>query len=150
MKLVYRIFLVIFLIISGCKSKSVIGTYASIQGPYFSLDRDLNFTFGVPGDPAPLRGKYKITDDQIYMKATSRILDDMALTEFECTLNEDTLTIDKLSLSHPKFQIFINKKFDYAKTVRDTIVKEFKLSDPEAPEELYVYYTLVHIKFIKS
>ncbi|MFN4112095.1 MAG: hypothetical protein ACK4G1_07435, partial [Ignavibacteria bacterium] len=63
--------------------------------------------------------------------------------------NNDTLIIEVFHLTHPKFEIFINKPENFAKTVKDTLVKEMKLNSPEAEEELFLYYKLVFDKFIK-
>jgi hypothetical protein len=55
-----------------------------------------------------------------------------------------------LHITHPNFEIFIDKTQNFARTRRDTITREFKLNSPEAEDELFIYHKLVNDKFIKK
>lgn len=137
-----------FLLLS-CAENKFEGTYSSNDGPYFKFTKNQKFEFGVPNDKNPLKGTFTKKDNNIYLFANSIILGSYATTTFDCYVNNDTLTIEVFHLTHPKFEILINKPENFAKTVKDTLVKEMKLNSPEAEEELFLYYKLVFDKFIK-
>lgn len=145
------IFISLFLL-SSCfnNEKEITGIYQSSPGPYFVLHENNYFQFGVPNDPNPLKGKFSIEGDKIKLTANSKILDNQAETFFECKLTHDTLEIQNLKINHPLFEIVIDRLNNFAMTRRDTSVLEFKLTDSIAPNELFVYYDLVHLKFTKK
>jgi hypothetical protein len=143
--------LIAFFILSftGCESKKIDGIYASNEGPYFKFTKGKIFEFGIPGDTSPLKGNFTLENDRLNLIANSIMLENYATTNFICHIANDTLFIDVLEIVHPKFEIYIDKNLNFARTRKDTIVNEFKLSSPEAEEELFIYYKLVHDKFIK-
>jgi len=150
MKQIIKLLLIISLpYLYSCESNKVNGVYSSNEGPYFKFEND-HFEFGVPGDPNPLKGNYFSKGNSIELNARSVILGSYAETNFICHLDKDTLLIDVLHIIHPKFEIFINKPDNFAKTKKDTVVTEFKLDSPEAESELFIYYKLVFDRFIKK
>ncbi|MGB9663947.1 MAG: hypothetical protein ACPL25_03350 [Ignavibacteria bacterium] len=142
--------LIFTLLFTGCESKKVDGVYTSNEGPYFKFIKGKFFELGVPGDPNPLKGNFTIEEEKLNLLANSIMLGSYATTNFICHIKEDTLLIDVLYITHPKFEIFIDKRQNFARTRRDSITKEFKLNSSEAEEELFIYYKLVHDKFIKK
>lgn len=144
--IVYSLFA--FLILSCVKNK-VDGVYSTEGGPYFKFTKNQYFEFGIPNDENPLRGTFTIKGNTLDLIGNTMMMGNNATTNFICSLSGDTLSIDVLQIKHPKFEIFISKPDNYAKTVRDTITTEMKLNDPEAEQELFIYYKLVFDKFIK-
>ncbi len=142
--------LIFTLLFTGCESKKVDGVYTSNEGPYFKFIKGKFFELGVPGDPNPLKGNFTIEEEKLNLLANSIMLGSYATTNFICHIKKDTLLIDVLHITHPKFEIFIDKRQNFARTRRDSITKEFKLNSSEAEEELFIYYKLVHDKFIKK
>ncbi len=146
----YLPFLIAIILFStSCNKNKFEGTYSSNEGPYFKFTKNQQFEFGIPEDRNPLKGNFTKNGDSIHLVANSIILGNYATTIFDCVLNNDTLLIKALHINHPKFEILINKSENYARTVRDTVMKELKLDTPEAEEELFIYYKLVFDKFIK-
>ncbi len=145
----YSFLFLTLLLLAGCESDRIEGIYSSDEGPYFKLNKNNTFEFGIPNDPSPVRGNYKQVDDKLILIANVKMLGNYATTEFELKGNKDTLTIDILHITHPKFEIYINKSDNTAKTVKDSIKHFFDLNSPEAEEELFIYYKLVQDKFIK-
>lgn len=137
------------LILISCDNSKVEGIYSSEGGPYFKFTNNQMFELGVPGDKNPLKGNFKQNGNKLDLVANAIILGSYSTTTFLCDLNKDTLTIDVLHITHPKFEIFIDKPSNYARTVRDNDTTEFKLNTPEAEQELFIYYKLVFDKFIK-
>jgi hypothetical protein len=143
------ILLTIFLF-SSCESKKVDGIYATKEGPYFKFIKGKFFEFGVPGDPNPLKGNFTYENGKLNLLANSIMIGHYATTNFICHIDKDTLFIDVLHITHPNFEIFIDKTQNFARTKRDTITREFKLNSPEAEDELFIYHKLVNDKFIKK
>ncbi len=135
---------------SSCESKKVDGIYASKEGPYFKFIKEKFFELGVPGDQNPLKGNFTNENGKLNLLANSIILGSYATTNFICHIVKDTLFIDVLHITHPQFEIFIDKSKNFARTRRDTVINEFQLNTPEAEEELFIYYKLVHDKFIRK
>lgn len=150
MKKINKVLLfVLFFFVVSCSRNSFEGIYSSKEGPFFKFNQNQTFEFGIPNDKNPLKGTFTKKDNNVYLTANSIILGSYATTTFDCKLNDDTLVIEVFHLTHPKFEIFINKPDNYAKTIRDTIITEMKLDNPEAEQELFIYYKLVFDKFIK-
>ncbi len=145
----YLLTIISIFIFVSCEKNKVEGTYSSLGGPYFKFSNNKIFEFGIVGDKNPLKGTFTIEGNSLNLIANTIILGNYATTNFICHLEEDTLTIDVLHITHPKFEIFINKPDNFARTVRDTIITEMKLNSPEAEQELFIYYKLVFDKFIK-
>lgn len=141
--------MLLYLLFCSCESKKIEGVYSSNEGPLFKFTKGKFFEFGIPNDPAPLKGNFTVEGDKLNLLANSIILGSYATTNFICTIKNDTLTIEVFNLVHPRFEIYINKSTNYAKTRRDTVISEFKLNTLDAEEELFIYYKLVHDKFIK-
>ncbi len=145
------LFILIFLVLfNGCESKKVDGVYASNEGPYFKFIKGKFFELGVPGDPNPLKGNFTFEEGKLNLLANSIMLGSYATSNFICHINNDTLFIDVLHITHPRFEIFIDKTQNLARTRKDSITNEFRLNSLEAEEELFIYYKLVHDKFIKK
>lgn len=148
-KIFFHFILIFILFLYSCGKKKVDGIYSSDGGPYFKFTNNQLFEFGIPGDKNPLKGTFTLKGNSLNLIANSIILGNYATTNFVCNLKDDTLSIDLLHIKHPEFEIFINKPDNYAKTIRDTILNEMKLTDPEAEQELFIYYKLIFDKFIK-
>lgn len=150
MKTIYFIIqFFLLLILFSCSKENTYGVYSSNEGPYFKLNENNSFELGVPGDKNPLKGNFKQIGNKLDLVANAIILGSYSTTTFLCDLNKDTLTIDVLHITHPKFEIFIDKPNNFARTVRDNDTSEFKLNTPEAEQELFIYHKLVFDKFIK-
>lgn len=147
----YLILTFILLTISflACEGNKIEGIYSTEGGPYFHFKKNNRFEFGIPNDPNPLNGNFLIENEKIELTANSIMLGSYATTHFKCHLSGDTLFIDKLHISHPRFEILIDKENNYAKTIRDSVIEEFKLDSQEAESELFIYYNLINDKFIK-
>lgn len=139
----------LILFFTYCDKNQFEGTYSSNEGPYFKFSKNQKFEFGIPEDKNPLKGNFTKDGDSIHLVANSIMLGSYSTTTFDCYLNNDTLFIKALQIIHPNFEILINKSENYAKTVKDSVIKELKLNTPEAEEELFIYYKLVFDKFIK-
>lgn len=133
----------------ACESNKIEGIYSSEGGPYFYFKKNNRFEFGIPDDPNPLKGNFLIENDKLELTANSIMLGSYATSHFTCHLSGDTLLIDKLHISHPRFEILIDKPNNLAKTIRDSVVSEFNLDSQEAESELFIYYKLINDKFIK-
>lgn len=139
----------IFLLFISCSENKVEGIYSSNEGPYFKFYKNNTFELGVPGDKNPLKGNFTQNRNKLDLTANAIILGNYSTSTFVCDINKDTLTIDLLHITHPRFEIFIDKLQNYARTVRDTDTTEFRLNTHEAEQELFIYYKLVFDKFIK-
>ncbi|MCX8057640.1 MAG: hypothetical protein N3F03_08540 [Ignavibacteria bacterium] len=137
-------------ILNSCSNNQIEGTYSSNEGPYFKFNSNNTFEFGIPGDKNPLRGSFTQNGNKIDLVANAVILGNYATTNFICNLMEDTLTIDLLHITHPRFEVFIDKLKNYGRAVRDKDTSEYKLNTPEAEREFFIYYKLVYDKFIKK
>lgn len=133
----------------ACEGNKIEGIYSTDGGPYFYFKKNNRFEFGIPNDPNPLNGNFLLENDKLELTANSIMLGSYATTHFTCHLIGDTLFIDKLHISHPRFEILIDKPNNFAKTIRDSVVSEFKLDSHEAESELFIYYKLINDKFIK-
>lgn len=150
MKKLLTLILLIIIFFSCCDSKKIDEIYATKEGPYFKFIKGKFFELGVPGDPNPLKGHFTIENGKLNLLANSIMLGHYATTNFICHKDNDTLFIDLLHITHPDFEIFIDRTNNIARTRRDTVINEFQLNTPEAEEELFIYHKLVHDKFIKK
>lgn len=150
MRIAILLSLMFIIFFNGCESKKVDGLYTSNEGPYFKFIRGKFFELGVPGDPNPLKGNFTIEEEKLNLLANSIMLGSYATSNFICHIEGDTMFIDVLHINHPRFEIFVDRTQNFARTRRDSIIKELKLNSSEAEEELFIYYKLVHDKFIKK
>lgn len=160
--------LMLFSLIIGCKSNNkpvdinFVGNWVTPEGPYVifrsnnepasvaNIKEAGRFEFGVKNDPKPLIGKYTISGDIAELTAQSKILDDEATTILKFQNQTDSLKLVYIKILAKQFSILVDVKNNYAKTIRGDEIKEMKLTDPDAPSHLFVYYELTRLVFKKS
>jgi hypothetical protein len=160
--------LMLFSLIIGCKSNNkpvninFVGDWVTQEGPYVifksnneparvtNINEAGRFEFGVNNDPKPLIGKYTISGDIAELTAQSIILDDEATTMLKFQNQTDSLKLVYIEIQAKQFSILVDVKNNYAKTIRGDEIKEMKLTDPEAPSQLFIYYELTKLTFKKN
>lgn len=160
--------LLLLVIIAGCKvgndpvRNNIVGTWTTQEGPYVVFKSDnqpasstnINeagkFEFGVKNDPKPLLGSYTVRGNLAELTAESEILGDNTTTILKFQNHTDSLKLVYIEIQAKKFSVLVDVQNNYARTARGDEIKELKLTEPEAPSHLFVYYELTRLGFKKE
>lgn len=147
-----KIFLPVLIIaFISCSKEDFSGRWTAKEGPYVLLKTNFKFEFGIPNDPKPLSGDYKIKDGLAELVGKSKIVGEEGIStlRFE-KISKDELKLIYINIKSKRFEMELDIKSDYGMTNINKEKVEYKMSDSIAQNIFGVYYWLTQIKFKKS